>query len=106
MRPVEVWEQDYKSPSFLLPVHVAHVLYECLGDFEVVVESRQVQCREPVVFCLVDATSREQAGQEQTHGSGVPPQGSMMEGIEPIVVGDGYFSVSLQQQGDHIIYLL
>lgn len=71
-----------------------------------VVESRQVQRREPVIFCLVDATSRDQVGQEQTHSSGVPPQGSMMEGIEPVVVGDGYFSASLQQQGDHIIPLL
>ena len=71
-----------------------------------VVESRQVQRRESVVFRLVDAASRDQVGQEQTHGSGVPPQGSMMEGIEPVVVGDDYFSTSLQQKGDHIISLL
>ena len=71
-----------------------------------VVQGCQVQSCEPIVLCLIDAVRWRQVGEDETHGSNVTPQGSMMEGVETIVVRDGNISTPFQQQGDYVIPLL
>lgn len=45
------------------------------------------------------------AEEQKSHKPGVSSQGSMVEGVEPIVVGDGNISTWLQQHWQHVISL-
>ena len=65
------------------------MLDERLGDLEVVVEGSQVEGSEAIVLRLVDVAAGREVLQQQPHGSHVPPQGSVVQRSEPVVVAKG-----------------
>ena len=66
-----------------------HMLDERLGDLEVVVEGSQVEGSEAIILRLVDVAAGREVLQQQPHGSHVPPQGSVVQRSEPVVVAKG-----------------
>ena len=76
------------------PKHTC-ILNESLCNLQVVVQGRQVQGRESIVLGLIDAVCWGEVGEDQTHGSDVTPQSSMVEGIEAVVVRDGNIGTPL-----------
>lgn len=71
-----------------------------------VVESSQVEGCESVIFGQVHRAGGRQVGQDESHGTHVATQSSMVEDIEPVVVGNGDVCFTLHQQLYHIISLL
>ena len=61
---------------------------------------------EPVILGLVDRRTEGEVGQNIPDGSHVPPEGGVVEGVEPIVVGDGVVGLVLHQQVDNVVSLL
>ncbi len=85
---------------------MSHTSNEGLCDLQVVVECREVESREPVVLWLVDGAGGGQVGQDEPHGTHVPPQGCMVQAVEAVAVGEGDVHLCLQQELDHVVSLL
>ena len=71
-----------------------------------IVQRGQVQCCETIVLCLIDGGAEREVGKDESNGSHVAPERSVVEGIEAVVVGDGMVGLELKQQLNNVITLL
>lgn len=83
-----------------------YVGYECLHHLQVVIERRQVKSSEPIVLGLIDGTVRRQVPQDESKGTHVAPQSSVVQAVEAIGVGDGDIHLGLHQQLHYVVTLL
>ena len=90
----------------VLSIAAGPVLDECLGYLQVVVESSQVQRREAIFLGLVDAVPSRHVLEHHSQCPHVPPQGGMVKGTEPVVIGHCDVRSPIKKEGHQIIPLL